>query len=625
VNVGYVVPVRNEEKSLPDFLDSLVVSLDTGATGERYVIFVLNGCEDQSEDILRRFCDKRQRMIILSLPGKPGIMRAFRAGIYKLGPLGCYGKLDADICLAPSSLQDLEESLLLDPAVKASYCEPMPFPGMKDYLDLECGRPISYGERTYLEGRASLYRGDPFSGFKRDDSRLASLLCEDIFLSALLYTRHGPRSIQAAGTIFFRPPATRFDYGSMLKRTADELVRVNQQFPELSRALEVLDRPILDQCATNLIQQISAEMVWSEQGWARLVSTKGGRPKNIDSDVIVTSCDVNIQLAVVGCGNVSDQYLEALQTENIHITAIVDKEIGRARATKQRFNIPKAYASLQEAHDYHRLTHTIVLVPPAAQRDVVCESLSLGTHTYCEKPGGIDASQLSEMRTLASIKNVHLQFGPDTQLSPVWETARQLVANGRLGTVYRVSTQYLCSGHEVWHPRPDQFYGIGGGPLRDLGPYAISAVIGLLGRPNKLSCITQSDPNTVRQCQSGRIKISVPTHVFVMLNYDNALGIVEVGFRGPSGGHNPTYVHGTKGVLRLPSPEHHTGAISMSQSDRDNWEEISVAPSDKFIGRGQGAVAFLLNDLKQNDPIDCTLDIMGLCEKAASVGTLYVN
>jgi predicted dehydrogenase len=619
MNVGYVVPVRNEEKSLPDFLDSLAVSLGTGAVGERYVIFVLNGCEDQSEDILRRFCGKRQRMTILTLACKPGIMRAFRAGIHKLGPLDCYGKLDADICLDSSSLQDLEESLMLDPAVKASYCEPMPFPGMKDYLDLECGRPVSYGERTYLEGRASLYRGDPFSGFKRDDPRLASLLCEDIFLSALLYTRHGPRSIQVAGTIFFRPPATRFDYARMLKRTADELVRVNQQFPELSRALEMLDRPILDQYATNLIQQISAEMICSEQDWPRLASTKGGHPKDIDSDVI-TSCDVDMQVAVVGCGNISVQYIEALRTENIHITAVIDKDIERARATRQRFNIAKAYASQQEAHDHHRLTHTIVLVPPAAQRDVVCESLSLGSHTYCEKPGGIDASQLSEMRTLASTNNIRLQFGPDTQLSPVWETARQLVTNGRLGTVYRVSTQYLCSGHEVWHPRPDQFYGIGGGPLRDLGPYAISAVIGLLGLPNKLSCITQSDSTAVRQWQNGQLKISVPTYVFIMLNYDNALGIVEVGFRGPSGGHNPTYVHGTNGVLRLPPPEHHTGAIAMSQSDRENWEEISVTPSDKFIGRGQGVIAFLLNDLNQNDLIDCTLDIIGLCEKAASAG-----
>lgn len=275
MKVGYIVPVRNEEDSLPDFLESLTAAIDSPGA-ERQFVFVINGCEDQSEKLLRSFCTGCSLASVVQLKGKPGILRAFRHGIHWLRPRDYYGKIDADICLETRSLQDLEQVLNDCPEVRAAFCEPVPFSGSRDYLDAACGHAVSYGERKYLEGRASLYRGDPFDGVDQDQ-RLDSLRCEDIFLSAFLYARYGTNALKQSGTIHFRPPATRSDYARMLKRTTDELAIIREHFPELRKALQELDRPILDPDAVDLTREIAAEIVPPELDWPRLPSTKGGR------------------------------------------------------------------------------------------------------------------------------------------------------------------------------------------------------------------------------------------------------------------------------------------------------------------------------------------------------------
>ncbi len=38
-----------------------------------------------------------------------------------------------------------------------------------------------------------------------------------------------------------------------------------------------------------------------------------------------------------------------------------------------------------------------------------------------------------------------------------------------------------CHGHESWHPDPEFYYQVGGGPMFDMGPYYLTAIVTLLG------------------------------------------------------------------------------------------------------------------------------------------------
>src|SRR3977135_1117773 len=55
------------------------------------------------------------------------------------------------------------------------------------------------------------------------------------------------------------------------------------------------------------------------------------------------------------------------------------------------------------------------------------------------------------------------------------------IDEGAIGQPLSVSAAMLVGGQETWHPNPDIFYTDGAGPLFDMGPYYLTAIVSLLG------------------------------------------------------------------------------------------------------------------------------------------------
>ena len=47
-------------------------------------------------------------------------------------------------------------------------------------------------------------------------------------------------------------------------------------------------------------------------------------------------------------------------------------------------------------------------------------------------------------------------------------------------------------GHEGWHPNPDFYYKVGGGPMFDMGPYYLTALVSLLGPVRRVTGSTRA-------------------------------------------------------------------------------------------------------------------------------------
>ena len=58
---------------------------------------------------------------------------------------------------------------------------------------------------------------------------------------------------------------------------------------------------------------------------------------------------------------------------------------------------------------------------------------------------------------------------------------RKLIDEGWIGEPIGAQAFMLCHGHESWHPDPEFYYKVGGGPMFDMGPYYITALVSLLG------------------------------------------------------------------------------------------------------------------------------------------------
>ena len=81
----------------------------------------------------------------------------------------------------------------------------------------------------------------------------------------------------------------------------------------------------------------------------------------------------------------------------------------------------------------------------------------------------------------ASRAGVRVGSAPDTVLGTGTQTARAAIDGGSIGRPLAATAVMVTPGHEAWHPNPDFYYRPGGGPLLDMGPYYITALIQLLG------------------------------------------------------------------------------------------------------------------------------------------------
>ena len=81
---------------------------------------------------------------------------------------------------------------------------------------------------------------------------------------------------------------------------------------------------------------------------------------------------------------------------------------------------------------------------------------------------------------------------PDTFLGAGIQTCLKAVADGLIGEPVAATAFVTGHGHESWHPDPEFYYQAGGGPLFDMGPYYLTALVAFLGRARRVSASTKA-------------------------------------------------------------------------------------------------------------------------------------
>jgi len=82
---------------------------------------------------------------------------------------------------------------------------------------------------------------------------------------------------------------------------------------------------------------------------------------------------------------------------------------------------------------------------------------------------------------MARERGLRVGGAPDTFLGGGLQTCRKLLDDGVIGEPVAATAFMMGHGHESWHPDPEFYYQVGGGPMFDMGPYYLTALINLLG------------------------------------------------------------------------------------------------------------------------------------------------
>jgi predicted dehydrogenase len=286
-----------------------------------------------------------------------------------------------------------------------------------------------------------------------------------------------------------------------------------------------------------------------------------------------------VGVGIIGCGSVSGQYLRmAGKFSILRILACSDIVPEAARAKAKEFNIPRV-CSPDELLADPQIDIVLNLTIPKAHAPLALATLDAGKHTYMEKPLGTSRAEAMSIMAKAREKGLLVGCAPDTFMGNGIQTARKAVDDGLIGRPTAFTAFMMCPGHESWHPNPEFHYQAGGGPMFDMGPYYLTALLNFFGPVKRLVSIA-SIANTDRTIGSGakkgrKISVETPEHVTGCIEFENgAVGTMIQSFATYHGQYGSITLYGTEGTLQVPDPNNFTGTVRLRRKDDADWSDL---------------------------------------------------
>ena len=200
-----------------------------------------------------------------------------------------------------------------------------------------------------------------------------------------------------------------------------------------------------------------------------------------------------VKTGIIGCGNISGIYLKnAKQLAALELVAVSDLLMERAEAAAKEWEVPKALTVEQLLAD-PEIEIIINLTIPKAHAEVAFKALEAGKSVYNEKPLAITREDGKKMLALAKEKKLRVGCAPDTFMGAGIQTCRKLIDDGWIGEPIAATAFMMCHGHESWHPDPEFYYEVGGGPMFDMGPYYLTALVNLMGPVKRVTGSARCD------------------------------------------------------------------------------------------------------------------------------------
>jgi predicted dehydrogenase len=304
----------------------------------------------------------------------------------------------------------------------------------------------------------------------------------------------------------------------------------------------------------------------------------------------VSSLDV-ARVGLVGCGIIAHRYVEgsaAFDTFDVVACADLDRAAGKAFAETHGLRP----LTVEEVVFDPGIDVVLNLTPPNAHAAVIRAALEAGKHVYTEKPLATTVADGESLVAEAARRGVRIGCAPDTFLGSAYEAGREVIARGDIGRPLGATAIILVGGPDTWHPNADFFYRAGGGPMLDLGPYYLTAIVALLGPYAEASGFTSTlTPRRtlgVGPRAGEEFTVDVPTHVASVLRLESgAIATLTVSFEARGQYVSGLVVHGSEGSLELPDANAFGGDVRVRNGNGE-WTTVPYLSRGAQETRGIG-------------------------------------
>jgi predicted dehydrogenase len=308
--------------------------------------------------------------------------------------------------------------------------------------------------------------------------------------------------------------------------------------------------------------------------------------------VTVTARTGPVGVAIIGAGVISDQYLKNLTAfPDLRVVGVADIDVARAAAAAEKWGVPVS-GDVDTVLGLPDVEIAVNLTIPAAHASVATAALEAGKHVYGEKPLAMDPAEGEKLLALAAAHGLRIGSAPDTFLGAGLQSSLRAIGSGLIGTPIAAATAFQTPGPEIWHPSPEFLFQPGAGPLFDMAPYYLTALVSLLGPATRVAA-TARRGRAERVIGSGPkagtvFPVDVPTHVTALIDFKG----------GPSASSTFSFdsqvyrtlieITGTEATLSVPDPNSFDGTPRICVRGEREWRDLPV--SGPAVGRGMGVL-----------------------------------
>ncbi|SFJ51231.1 Predicted dehydrogenase [Halobacillus dabanensis] len=296
-----------------------------------------------------------------------------------------------------------------------------------------------------------------------------------------------------------------------------------------------------------------------------------------------------LKVGIIGCGNISTIYLTNCQHfSSLDIYAVADLKMENAEEKASEFNVPNVY-TVDELLNDREIDLVLNLTIPSVHAEVSLQALEAGKHVYVEKPLAISLSDGKKVIEKAKEKGLKVGGAPDTFLGGGIQTCIKLIEDGWIGEPVAANAFFMSSGVEAWHPNPDFFYQVGGGPMFDMGPYYLTALVAMMGSIKRVTGSASTSFKERVTPEGRKISVEIPTHIAGVLDFENgAVASLVTSFDSWGNNLPRIEIYGETGTLCVPDPNTFGGPVKFRRKDEKEFHDVPLTHGYTSNSRGVG-------------------------------------
>jgi len=283
---------------------------------------------------------------------------------------------------------------------------------------------------------------------------------------------------------------------------------------------------------------------------------------------IATPVTGDVRVALVGCGRISRNHLEAIEkVDGIRLVAVADTDLARARAVGAAHGVP-AFASLEEMLAAAPSDLVTICTPSGLHPQHGVIAARAGRNVLTEKPMAISLAAADELVQACDAAGVQLFVVKQNRLNPAIQLLKRAVEKGRFGRLYMANVT-------VRWTRPQSYYDaerwrgtweFDGGAFMNQASHYVDLMQWLMGPAESVMAKTATQARRIEAEDSG---------VALVKFRSGALGVMEVSVL--------TYPKNLEGSITLLGE---TGSVKIggtAVNRVEHWEFADYDDDDKLV------------------------------------------